>query len=146
MLAACAPDAYETVDAYMDLVQESDRSGMLVEDRTFLASEITAFAPGYQPASQVFWFAGSMVHDARHVYQHEIGMTTSWDSMTLPERQAIEDEARGIQIEAMRAYLPTVEPEAVRNQATGMVNYLQGMQDGTIPFDYCEIEWANRDW
>lgn len=146
MLAECSPEAYETVDAYIDLVQESDRSGMLVEERTFLASEITAFAPGYQPASQVFWFAGAMVHDARHVYQHEIGMTTSWDSMTLEERVEIEDDARGVQIEAMRACLPFVEPEAVRTQAAGLVNYLQGMQDGTAPCDYCEVEWANRDW
>jgi hypothetical protein len=146
LLAQCAPDALATVDRYMDLVQESDRSGMLVEQRIFLASEVTAFAPGYQPASQVFWFAGAIVHDSRHVYQAEQGMTTNWDAMSLDERKAIEEDARGVQIEAMRACLPFVEPEPVRTQATGLVNYLQGMQDGTIPCDYCEVEWANRDW
>lgn len=146
LLAECAPEAYETVDAYIDLVQESDRSGMLVEQRIFLASEVTAFAPGYQPASQVFWFAGAMVHDARHVYQAEQGMTTNWDAMPLEERKAIEEDARGVQIEAMLACVPLVEPEMVRTQATRLVDYLQDMQDGTIPCDYCEIEWANRDW
>ena len=146
LLALCAPDALATVDRYMDLVQESDRSGMRVDQRIFLASDVTAFAPGYQPASQVFWFAGAMVHDSRHVYQAEHGMTTNWDALSLDERRAIEEDARGVQIEAMRACLPFVEPEPVRTQATGLVNYLQGMQDGTIPCDYCEVEWANRDW
>jgi hypothetical protein len=145
LLAACAPEALTTVDQYIDVVLQSERSGMLADEKMFLASDTTAFAPGLPASAQVFWFAGAMVHDARHAYQREMGVTISWDSMTIEERMLIEDDARAVQIEVMRACLPFIDP-ASADQGLRLLDYLQGMQDGTIPCDYCAVEWSSRDW
>ena len=86
-LQGCAPDALATADQYVAAIVESDRSGMDVAEGTFSASETTAFAPGYSQPAQVYWFAGSLVHDARHRWQHQTGTPTSWDSLPLEQRQ-----------------------------------------------------------
>jgi len=65
LLQQCAPEALATADQFLDAIQESDRSGMEVETDTFLVSLTTAFAPDYSLPAQVFWYAGSIIHDAR---------------------------------------------------------------------------------
>jgi hypothetical protein len=145
LLAVCDPAALATVDTQLEAIVYSDRSGMDVDRGAFLASDTTAFAPGYPPEAQVFWFAGAIVHDAHHRQQAANGATTNWDQLSLQERQAIEHDARAVQLEAMENCLDEV-PEADQSQATGMINYLTGMQTGEIPCDYCEVEWADRDW
>lgn len=100
-LASCAPDALQTADELIDVIQESERSGMLVGEGVFLASEVTAFAPGYSNVAQLFWYGGAMVHDAHHREQSQQGRTLNWDEMTLKERETLEMEARQVQIDAL---------------------------------------------
>ncbi len=145
LLQRCAPDALLTADEYLVAIQESDRSGMEVESGTFLASLSTAFAPDYSLPAQVFWYAGSIVHDARHTWQSMNGMTTDWSILTLEEREAIEADARSVQIAALERCVDFVGPSA-RTEVDWMLQYLVDMQNGVIPCDYCEVEWADRDW
>jgi hypothetical protein len=145
LLQQCAPVALATADQFLDAIQESDRSGMEVETDTFLASLTTAFAPDYSLPAQVFWYAGSIIHDARHSWQSDTGMTTNWSILTLSEREAIEADARGVQIAALELCVDFVEASAL-NEIEWMVQYLVDMQTGVIPCDYCEVEWADRDW
>jgi hypothetical protein len=145
LLAACAPDALAEADVYLVDIVESDRSGMDVQAGTFLASEITAFAPGYSQPAQVFWFGGSIIHDARHRWQSENGISTNWDALSLAEREEIEADARGVQIEALQQCLSVVEASA-QAEAEYMLQYLTDMQAGLIPCDYCEVEWEGRNW
>jgi len=145
LLERCAPDALIVADEFLDAIRESDRSGMEVESGTFLASLSTAFAPDYSLPAQVFWYAGSIVHDARHSWQSMNGMTTNWSILTLPEREAIEADARGVQIAALALCVEYVDPSA-RSEVEWMLQYLTDMQNGVIPCDYCEVEWTDRDW
>jgi hypothetical protein len=145
LLERCAPDALIVADEYLDAIQESDRSGMEVESGTFLASLSIAFAPDYSLPAQVFWYAGSIVHDARHNWQSKNGMTTNWSILTLEEREAIEADARGVQIAVLERCVDFVDPSA-RSEVEWMLQYLVDMQNGVIPCDYCEVEWADRDW
>jgi hypothetical protein len=39
---------------------------MDVFTKTFRVGDVTAYAPGYGPADQVVWLAGTIVHDACH--------------------------------------------------------------------------------
>jgi hypothetical protein len=145
LLSNCAPDALNTADIYIDTIQESDRSGMDVATGTYLVSETTAFAPGYLQEVQVYWLAGTIIHDARHRWQAENGINTSWDSLTLAEREAIEQDARGVQITAMELCLGQVSDEN-RYQAESLLTYLKDMQSGLIPCDYCAVDWSDRNW
>lgn len=145
LLAGCDPEALAVADQHLEAIVHSDRSGIDVSAGVFMASDTTAFAPGYPERAQVFWFAGAIVHDAHHRWQAQNGMTTNWDEMTLEQRQQIEHDARGVQIEALEQCLPQI-PQQDRSHAEGMLSYLTGMQDGSIPCDYCETEWAERDW
>ncbi len=65
--------------------------------------------------------------------------------MSLEERQQIEHEARAVQIEALQQCHAQI-PDQDRAQTQAMIDYLTGMQTGAIPCDYCETEWADRDW
>jgi len=145
LLASCAPEAVQTVDRHMNAIQESERSGMLVDTGIFLASSTTAFAPGYPPAAQVYWFAGAIVHDAQHSEQKAQGVIVDWSALSLPEREVIEADARGVQIEVLEDCLGAL---SAPDQASAryMLAYLQDMQAGVIPCDYCAVEWENRDW
>jgi hypothetical protein len=145
LLQRCAPDALVIADEYLDAIHESDRSGMEVESGTFLVSLSIAFAPDYSLPAQMFWYAGSIVHDARHNWQSKNGMTTDWSILTLEEREAIEADARGVQIAALEQCVDFVDPSA-RAEVDGMLQYLIDMQNGVIPCDYCEVEWVDRDW
>lgn len=145
LLQQCAPEALATADEFLDAIQESDRSGMEVDTGTFLASLSIAFAPDYSLPAQVYWYAGSIVHDARHRWQSQNGMTTNWGILTLPEREAIEADARSVQIAALELCVDFVDPSA-RSEVGWMLQYLVDMQNGVIPCDYCEVEWADRDW
>jgi hypothetical protein len=144
-LAACAPEDLEIADGFLNAIEESDRSGMLVDEGVFLASQITAFAPGYSDDSQVFWYAGSIIHDAHHRLQSEQGMTTNWGAMTLEQREALEWDARAVQVAVMQKCGPTL-PTDIEGEWTFLLAYLTDMQDGTAPCDYCDTEWENRNW
>lgn len=145
LLERCVPEALIVADEYLDAIRESDRSGMQVESGTFLVSLSIAFAPDYSLPAQVFWYAGSIVHDARHNWQSKNGMTTDWGILTLAEREAIEADARAVQIAALEQCVDSIDPSA-RNEVEWMLQYLIDMQNGVIPCDYCEVEWADRDW
>lgn len=145
LLQQCAPEALATADIYLVAIRESERSGMDVESGTFMASLLTAFAPDYSLPAQVFWYAGSIIHDARHTWQSQNGMTTDWGSLTLAEREAIEADARGVQIAALELCVEFVDPSA-RSDVEWMMQYLVDMQNGVIPCDYCQVEWDDRDW
>lgn len=145
LLASCDPDALAAADAQLVTIVHSDRSGMDTSGGVFRASDTTAFAPGYLPEAQVFWFAGAIIHDAHHRQQAEAGMTSNWAEMSLEERQEIEHDARAVQIAAMENCLGEM-PEESQIQGQGMLDYLIGMQTGEISCDYCEVEWADRDW
>lgn len=144
-LQGCAPDALAFADEYVSSIVESGRSGMMVNQGTFLASETTAFAPGYSAPAQVFWYGGTLVHDARHRWQSQSGTPTDWDNLTLEQREAIEADARAVQIDALEKCLDDL-PEDAQAEGQYLIQYLVDMQDGVIPCDYCEVEWADRDW
>lgn len=145
LLASCAPEALQTVDRHMNAIQESDRSGMLVDSGIFLASSTTAFAPGYPPGAQVYWFAGAIVHDAHHSEQKAQGILVDWSALSLPEREVIEAGARGLQIAVLEDCLDALSAPD-QTSARYMLGYLQDMQAGVIPCDYCAVEWENRNW
>ena len=145
LLAVCAPEALRVVDEFIEVIQESDRSGMLVDHGVFLASNVTAFAPGYSEMPQVFWFAGSMVHDAHHRAQSQQGRTLNWDVLTLEERELVEAEAREVQIEALEMCGDDL-PAATEREWSFMLKYLTDMQAGITGCDYCKVEWKNRNW
>lgn len=145
MLASCDSAALALVDRQLEQIVHSDRSGVDTTGGVFMVSDVTAFAPNYPPKAQVFWFAGAMVHDSHHRVQSQQGLTMNWDQMSLEERQAIEHDAREVQIEAMKNCVSEV-PQEDHSQVEGMIEYLVLMQTGEIPCDYCEIEWADRDW
>lgn len=145
LLAVCAPEAFEVADDFLDSIQESERSGMMVGGGTFLASETTAFAPGYSSSAQVFWYAGAIIHDAHHIWQSRNGMTVEWESLTLDQREAIEADARGVQIVVLQECVDDL-PVSARLEGDHMVQYLVDMQEGRIPCDYCRVEWENRNW
>jgi hypothetical protein len=144
-LAACASTDLETADEFINVIEESDRSGMLVDQGVFLASQITAFAPGYSEAAQVFWYAGSIVHDAHHRWQAQQGMSTDWDALSLEQREALESDARGVQIAVLEICGGTL-PAATEGEWTFMLKYLTDMQEGITPCDYCDTEWESRNW
>ncbi len=127
------------------IIRECNRSGMEVDTGTFLSSNTTAFAPGYSRDAQIFWYAGSIVHDARHRWQSQNGMVTDWGILNQEQREQIESDARAVQIEALQQCLPLV-PKASREQAQYMLKYLTDMQEGITDCDYCKVEWANRNW
>jgi hypothetical protein len=145
LLTGCAPDALATADTYVDTILESDRSGMDVYTRTYNVSESTAFAPGYSAEVQVWWLAGTIIHDSRHQWQADNGIDTNWDALTLEEREAIEQDARGVQITAMDICLGQVSDKN-RYQAESLLTYLKDMQSGLIPCDYCAVDWSDRNW
>lgn len=145
LLAECAPDALVEADENLYEIREFNRSGMEVDTSTFLASNTTAFAPGYTRAVQIFWYAGTIVHDAHHRAQEQSGVDTNWGNLTNDEREALEADARGIQIAALQQCLPFVQ-KASRSQAEYMIKYLTDMQSGLSDCDYCKIEWENRNW
>ncbi len=145
LLASCAPEALQTVDRHMNAIREFERSGMLVDTGIFLASSTTAFAPGYPPGAQGYWFAGAIVHDAHHSEQKAQGIIVDWSVLSLPERETIEADARGVQIAVLEECFDEL---SAPDQASAryMLTYLQDMQAGLIPCDYCAVEWENRDW
>ncbi len=143
-LNGCAPQYLAAVQQYIGSIQQSSRSGMEVGTGVFMASDVTAFAPGYSAAAQVFWYAGAIVHDARHRWQARQGTPTDWNT-SLAQRQAIEQDARGVQIAALQLCRGQV-PLPARNEADYMLKYLTDMQSGVRPCDYCEVEWQNRNW
>ena len=145
LLAACAPDALQSADEFIDVIQESERSGMLVGQGVFLASDVTAFAPGYSEMPQVFWYAGAIVHDAHHRAQSQQGRTLNWDALTLEERESVEAEAREVQIEALEMCADDL-PAATQREWSFMLKYLTDMQAGITECDYCKVEWENRNW
>jgi hypothetical protein len=144
-LQECDPAALTTADELLVYIVEAERSGALVEDGGFAASESTAFAPGYSNPAQVYWYAGAIIHDARHRWQSLNGMTTNWDALSLEEREEIEADARAVQIAALDRCAPVV-PASARYETDYMLKYLTDMQAGITPCDYCEVEWADRDW
>jgi hypothetical protein len=145
ILATCAPDALKTADDYIDQIVQSERSGMNVESGDFFASDTTAFAPGYDMATQAFWFAGTIVHDAHHRWQSENGVNTDWGTLTLIQRKTIEADARDVQLKVLKGCVKSL-PKGVRSQTGYMIQYLQSMQDQAVDCEYCDVDWENRDW
>jgi hypothetical protein len=145
LLAQCAPEALKEADDSIDTIQEFNRSGMEVDTGTFLASNTTAFAPGYRQAVQIFWYAGTIVHDAHHRTQEQNGIDTNWGNLSEEQRETLEADARSVQIATLQQCLPFVQ-KASRTQAEYMIKYLTDMQSVVSECDYCKIEWENRNW
>ena len=62
-----APEAYAEVLASIDVIESvAAGSGMYVEEKRFAVGQQTAYAPEYDEAQQLVWYAGSIVHDAHH--------------------------------------------------------------------------------
>ncbi|MFQ5943558.1 MAG: hypothetical protein ACE5JF_08400, partial [Anaerolineales bacterium] len=136
LLASCAPVALQTADSLLEGIQESERSGMLVGEGVFLASETTAFAPGYSEQAQLYWFAGAIVHDAHHRAQSQQGRTTNWAALTLEERETLEFEAREVQINVLDQCSAEL-PASTQGERSFMLQYLTDMQAGITECDYC---------
>lgn len=145
LLGKCDPDAFLKVDTYLDRIQEYNRSGMEINSSTFLASNTTAFAPGYSREAQLFWYLGTIVHDAHHNWQNAQGYNTNWGSLSLEEREALEAEARAVQIETLTRCRKYLKSDAQR-EADVMLNYLISMQANPQNCTYCQVEWDNRNW
>lgn len=145
MYRQCAPEALDEADIYIEKIEEYDRSGMDVDTGSFQASMTTAFPEGYDLEVQVYWFGGSIIHDARHRWQHLNGINTDWGAIDLAGRESIESDARGVQIAAMETCLNFISQEH-RSQAEYLLNYLKDMQSGKTPCDYCKVDYQDRDW
>ncbi len=145
MYHQCAPEALAEADNSLVKIQEFDRSGMDVYDGTFEVASPTAFVEGYLPEVQIFWYGGAIIHDSRHRWQHLNGINTNWAELDLSGRESIEMDARGVQIEAMKSCLSAV-PESERYQAEYLLQYLEDIQSGTLPCDYCKVDYSDRDW
>lgn len=145
LLMQCAPEALKEADDSLDTIREYNLSGMDVDTRTFLASNTTSFAPGYSRQAQIFWYAGTIVHDAHHRVQSQNGIDTNWGNLTYDERQALEMDAINIQVQVLRQCLPSI-PQAAQNEAQIMIKYLVDMESGTSECEYCRVDQENRNW
>ena len=47
---------------------------MDVFSKVYLVGELTAYAPGFPPAAQLIWFAGTIVHDSCHSERFDQGL------------------------------------------------------------------------
>jgi hypothetical protein len=67
MIQPRAAEAYAEVTASIDIIESVPAgSGMYVEEKRYAVGEQTAYAPGYDEAQQLIWYAGTIVHDAHH--------------------------------------------------------------------------------
>jgi hypothetical protein len=67
LLRTEAPEWYVQVDASVRTFRSvPSGSGMDVFGKVYLVGEVTAYAPGFQPAQQLVWYAGTIVHDSCH--------------------------------------------------------------------------------
>lgn len=145
LLAQCAPDALEEADDSLDTIREFNLSGMEVDTGTFLASNTTSFAPGYSRQAQIFWYAGTIVHDAHHRVQAQNGIDTNWGNLTYDERQALEIDAINVQVQVLQQCLPSL-PQTAQNEGQIMIKYLSEMESGASECEYCKVEQENRNW
>ncbi len=144
-LAACAPQALQEADDALGTIREYNLSGMEVDSGTFLASNTTAFAPGFSRDAQIFWYAGTIVHDAHHRTQEQSGVDTNWGNLNEKQREAIETDARGVQLQVLQQCLPSL-PQNVQSEGQRIIKYLSDMQSGVYECDYCKVDQGNRDW
>ena len=145
MLAVCAPQALREADDALDTIREYNLSGMEVNSGTFLASNTTAFAQGYSRDAQIFWYAGTIVHDAHHRTQEQNGVDTNWGNLNEKQREAIESDARGVQLQVLQQCLPSL-PQNVQREGQRIIKYLADMQSSTYRCDYCNREQGDRYW
>jgi hypothetical protein len=75
LLRTEAPEWYEQVAASIRTFRSVPAgSGMDVFDKVYLVGEVTAYAPGFPPASQLIWYAGTIVHDSCHSERYDDGL------------------------------------------------------------------------
>ena len=75
LLQTAAPQWYEQVTASIRTIRSVPAgSGMDVFDKVYLVGEITAYAPGFAPAQQLIWYAGTIVHDSCHSERYDEGL------------------------------------------------------------------------
>jgi hypothetical protein len=74
LLRSQAPSAYKDVLASIKIVEPVEAgSGIYVDEGRFQVGRGTAYAPNYEPAEQLVWYAGTLVHDACHADLHKQG-------------------------------------------------------------------------
>lgn len=145
LLAQCDEQAFLMVDENIDVIMEYNRSGMEVQSNTFLASNTTAYAPGYSREAQVFWYAGTMVHDAYHNLQDAQGINTDWGNLTIEQREALELAAIAVQVSTLERCLPFLK-NSTQKEGEKMLSYLKSMRDGNTTCNYCTVGWEDRSW
>ncbi len=108
-----APDAFEEVQTSIDVIESVPAgSGIYVEEKRFAVGDQTAYAPDYDEARQLLWFAGAIVHDAHHSDQFSRGVPhTGKDA-----------EVECLIVQQAALQLMTEEPF--------FATYLQGLIDG----------------
>lgn len=113
LLEAEAPDSYLQVVEYVDTIMWVPAgSGMDVFTRTFLAGEVTAYAPGYDIEDQRRWFAGTIAHDSCHSRLYATGQSYI---------------GRDAELECLMDQLDALE--AIDDNGV-FVSYVQGLIDG----------------
>ena len=126
LLEAEAPDSYLQVAGYIDTIRLVPAgSGMDVFTRTFLAGEQTAYAPGFNPADQRAWFAGSIAHDSCHSRLFATG-----ESYT----------GRDAELECLMDQLDALE---TIDEGGVLVDYVAGLIDGVD--DPANDYWSDPD-
>jgi hypothetical protein len=65
--------------------------------------------------------------------------------LSLDERNALEADARAVQIETLKRCKPYLK-SAAHSEAEVMINYLSSMQENPQNCDYCKVEWGERGW
>jgi len=142
-LSECSPDTFAEIPRYIHLVVEFSKSGISPRYKVFSASKKTAFAPGRSQPVQLFWYAGAIVHDARHGWQYHNGLNIkSWDEKTVAEREIFEKDAISTTIPVLQQCTRYV-PQFAQHEIADMLEQMIAKQNTC---DYCNISWMDRNW
>lgn len=134
-LAECAPEDLIFADKYLSGIYESNGSHSGAEiafnsTNILLTSNFTKYLPSnFSVSAQIFWYAGAIVHEARHSWQfQQSGLAKNWTSRTHEENTAMEIDALNVQIETFKKCIDDV-PYEYREEAEIILEKFETLRD-----------------
>ena len=149
LLNRCAPEDLAAADKFITGIYEDSNgsySGAQIpfnSTNILLTSNFTKYLPSnYSSQAQIFWYAGAIVHEARHAWQFlQPGFVKNWSSRTPEETNAVEIDAINAQIATFKKcvdYIPVQnkdEAETILLKFTELKDKMQELKfspDGTL--------------
>lgn len=135
LLAICAPEDLATADEFLTGIYESNGSyagAQIYANSTNIqiSSNLTGYLPdNYSSSGHTFWYAGAIVHEARHSWQFlQLGLVKDWMSRTPEENNAVEIDALNVQITTFKKCVDDI-PLQQRHEAETILEKFEGMRD-----------------